>query len=223
MDDEEAVAALVSDLQWQIEQLPRRGIRDRAGNPYNPTYYKRALTKAINTGGIAVPDLVRKYVYGPASEGYKKLEAADSLDLACEALVADETKPYAQLFSDDDRKKAQARLAPFLEAIAERKRQSNERIEQHVTTLPDDLDELRALADDTTDPEVSVAINQAIIAKDAEDVVAYIRLGRAEEERGNDEAAQRAFSTALEHQPGNPIAKRRLDEVVRRLRVRESR
>src|SRR3954462_479486 len=117
MEDRDAIAALVSDLHWQIDQLKPRGIKDRAGNPYNPSYYKRGLQAAIERGGVAVADYVRRYVYGPPSDGYKKLEDADSLDLACEALVADAMKPYALLFTDADRNAARERLAPHVEAI----------------------------------------------------------------------------------------------------------
>src|SRR3954470_1477681 len=95
MDEHDAIEALISDLHWQIDQLPGRGIKDRAGNPYNPTYYKRGLQNAIDRGDLAVVEYVLGYVHGPPSDGYKKLEDADSLDLACEALVEDATKPYA--------------------------------------------------------------------------------------------------------------------------------
>src|SRR3954447_3877055 len=96
-----AIALLVTDLRWQIEQLGRRGIKDSAGNPYNPSYYKRGLQKAIEAGGVAVADYVRRYVYKSPSNSYRKLEEADSLDLACEALVADGSKPYAHLFTEE--------------------------------------------------------------------------------------------------------------------------
>lgn len=98
MDDHDATAALVSDLHWQIDQLQPRGIKDKAGNPYNPSYYKRGLTNAIDRGGLAVADYIQRYLYKAPSDGYRKLEEADSLDLACEALVADDSKPYAHLF-----------------------------------------------------------------------------------------------------------------------------
>ncbi len=101
MDDRDAIEALVSDLHWQIDQLKPRGIKDRAGNPYNPSYYKRGLELAIERGGLAVADYVKRYVHGPPSDGFKKLEDADSLDLACEWLVADASKPYAHLFTEE--------------------------------------------------------------------------------------------------------------------------
>jgi hypothetical protein len=55
-------------------------------------------SERIGRGGLAAADYVRRYLYKPPSDGYKKLEDTDSLDLACEALVADADKPYAHLF-----------------------------------------------------------------------------------------------------------------------------
>src|SRR4051812_26921165 len=153
MNDREAIAALVSDLHWQIDQLRPRGIKDNAGNPYNPSYYKRGLQNAIDRGGVAVADYVRRYLYKPPSDGYKKLEDADSLDLACEALVADETKPYAHLFTDRDRAAARTRLAPHIDAIRARKTAMRSRIDARRSQLPEDLEELHQVASQTADPE----------------------------------------------------------------------
>src|SRR5215210_4242056 len=115
MNDQDAVAQLISDLHWQIDQLKPRGIKDNAGNSYTPSYYKRGLENAIERGGLEVVEYVRRYLYKPPSDGYKKLEDADSLDRACESLVLDADKPYAWLFSDDDRTAARERLAPHIE------------------------------------------------------------------------------------------------------------
>jgi hypothetical protein len=124
----EAVAALITDLHAQIDQMRPRGIKNQAGHPYNPTYYKRGLNTAIDRGEVAVIEYVRRFLYKPPSDGYKKLQDADALDLACEALVADESKSYATLFSDDDRTSARARLAPHEEAIDARKAEREARI-----------------------------------------------------------------------------------------------
>ena len=129
MNDHDAIAALVSDLHWQIDQLGPRGIKDKSGNPYNPAYYKRGLRNAIDRGDLAVAEYVRRYLYKAANDGYRKLEEADSLDLACEALVADENKPYAHLFTEADRAKARKRLARHVEAIADRKAATSARID----------------------------------------------------------------------------------------------
>jgi hypothetical protein len=74
-------------------------------------------------------DYVRGFLFKPPSDGYKKLEDADSLDLACEALVADETRSYAFLFSDADRALAAQRLAPHQAAIDARNDERRSRIE----------------------------------------------------------------------------------------------
>jgi hypothetical protein len=129
MNDHEAVGELISDLHWQIDELRPRGIKNEAGQLYNPSYYKRGLDNAIESGALAVVEYVRGYLHKKPSGGYKKLEDSDSLDLACESLVADESKPYAQLFTDADRVAARERLAPHVEAIEKRKADHRARID----------------------------------------------------------------------------------------------
>ncbi len=128
MSEQEAVDQLVTDLQWQIDEMKPRGIKNSAGNPYNPSHYKRGLNDAIDRGGLEVVEYVRKYLYKPPSQGYKKLEEADSLDLACEWLVMDAEKPYASLFTDADRATARERLGPHIKAIEEAKADHRARI-----------------------------------------------------------------------------------------------
>jgi len=129
MDDTPALDALVNDLYWQVDQMRSRGIKNNSGGVYVPAYYKRALNKAADEGPEAIVAFVQRFVHKAPSDGYKKLEVANALDLACEALVADETKPYAGLFSDEDREAARARLAPHLAAIESRNAKRRERID----------------------------------------------------------------------------------------------
>lgn len=110
---------LVTDLQWQIDQYGSRGIKNEAGKAFVPAQFKRKLERAIEDGEVV--ELVRTVVTKPASQGYKRLAANDSLDLTPEALVADEERPYAALFTDEDRAAARERLGPHLESIAERR------------------------------------------------------------------------------------------------------
>lgn len=87
---------------------------------------------------MATPDVVayvRRYLYKPPSDGYKKLEDADALDLACDSLVADEDKPYAHLFSDADRRATHKRLAPHADAIESRKAERRAGIDAARTQL----------------------------------------------------------------------------------------
>jgi hypothetical protein len=121
VSEDAAVSQLISDLHWQIDQLKLRGVKNDAGQQYVPSYYKRGLSNAIERGGLEVAEYVRGFLYKPPSEGYRKLELADSLDLTCEYLVMDESKPYATLFTDEDRDAARERLAPHVEAIETRK------------------------------------------------------------------------------------------------------
>jgi tetratricopeptide (TPR) repeat protein len=215
MNDREATAALVRDLHWQIDQLRPRGIKDNGGKPYNPAYFKRGLQNAIDRGDLAVADYVRRYVHKARSDGYKKLAAADSLDLACEALVADDARPYAHLFTDADRAAARKRLAPHIEAIERRKAATSARIDARRSELPQDLEELREHAAETTRPEDAIAINTAILDNDPNDGVALNRLGRAYEAIGSIAQAKETFERAIAVNPDNRIAVGRLRDLVR--------
>jgi tetratricopeptide (TPR) repeat protein len=187
-----------------------RKIKNAAGNPYNPSYYKRGLQAAIDRGGLAVADYIRRYLSKPPSDGYRKLEDANSLDLACEALIADADKPYAHLFTDAERTAARDRLAHHLAAIERRKAERERRIASRTIDLPGQLHELRALAAAATDSEESIAINSAIIAQDARDVVALNRLGRAYEALGAKDLACQTFRKVLRLDPKNAIAAGRM-------------
>ena len=121
MSDQATFDQLLSDLDWQIDQLKPRGVKTDAGNPYNPAHYKRGLTTASERGGPEVVAFVRRYLYKAPSAGYLKLEQANSLDLTCEFLVMDDAKPYASLFTDEDRAAARARLGPNIKAIKARR------------------------------------------------------------------------------------------------------
>jgi tetratricopeptide (TPR) repeat protein len=217
MDEPEPGTALVRDLHWQIEQMGPRGIKNSAGNPYKPSYYKRGLNNAVVRGEQAVVEYVRGYLYKAPSGGYKKLQDADSLDLACEALVADAEKPYSHLFTDDDRQAARDRLAPHIKAIDARKSARTTRIEKRRLQLPDDVTELRALAGDAVGSEDSIAINLRILERTPDDVVALNRLGRAYEALGLFDAAGETFGKVLAIDPHNPIAERRLRDCERRV------
>jgi tetratricopeptide (TPR) repeat protein len=215
VNQREAIEALVNDLNRQIDQLGPRGIKDKAGNPYNPSYYKRGLQNAIERGGTEVAEYVRRYLKKPPSDGYKKLEDADALDLACEALVADGDKPYAHLFSEADREVARARLAPHIEAIAARKRARAERINGRRAALPSEVERLRDLAENAAGSEDAIAINSAILAQAPTDGVAMNRLGRAFEALGMHEDARLTFERAVAADPDNAIAARRLRDLER--------
>jgi tetratricopeptide (TPR) repeat protein len=190
-----------------------RGIKNSAGSPYNPSYYKRGLQTAIDRGGLAVADYIRRYLSKPPSDGYRKLEDANSLDLACEALIADPDKPYAHLFTDSERDAARARIAHHLAAVQGRRGAQDHRIAKHGAELPRDLGELRARAVNVDDPEGAIAINSAILDQADDDVVALNRLGRALEAIGRFDDAKQTFRRVLQHDPHNLIASRRLHQL----------
>lgn len=215
MDERNAVTALISDLHWQIDQMRPRGIKDAAGNPYTPSYYKRGLQNAIDRGGLAVADYIRGYLSKPPSEGYRKLEDGNSLDLACEALIADPHKPYAHLFTDVERDAARARLAHHLAAIEQRNTDRDARINQRRAELTDDVAALRLLSEAATDPEEAIAVNTELIGRAPEDLAAHNRLGRALEAIGRVDDAKQTFRDVLGRDPTNPIAVRHLRELER--------
>lgn len=130
-----AVDALTSDLHEQIDQFKPRRIKNKVGGQYVPSRYKPALEAAVARGGLEVVAFVQRFVHKPPSDAYKQLEDADSLDLACEVLVADDSKPYAYLFTDADRVAARERLAPHVDAIAAREAERRERIDAARTRL----------------------------------------------------------------------------------------
>ncbi len=218
MNDHDAIAALISDLHWQIDQLGPRGVKNTAGATYNPAYYKRGLRNAVDRGDLAVAEYVRRALYKAPSDGYRKLEDADSLDLTCEALVADDTKPYAYLFTESDRAAARKRLARHMEAIAQRKATTSARIEARRSELPDDVAQLREQAAESTQPEDAIAVNTAILRHAPDDSVAMNRLGRAYEAIGSIAQAKETFQRAVEVDPDNTIAAGRLRDLVRNQR-----
>jgi tetratricopeptide (TPR) repeat protein len=194
--------------------------QERRRHTYNPSYYKRGLQNAIDRGGRAVADYILRYLAQPPSNGYRKLEDADSLDLACEALIADSTKPYVDLFTDEQREAARERLAHHLAVIEQRASEREARIDARRSELPGDLTTLKALAKNETDSETAIAVNEAIVTQDQDDVAAYNRLGRAYAGVGSTEPAGHAFARVLDLDPGNSIATRRLAELERKQRQR---
>ena len=78
-------------------------------------------------------------VYKAPSDSYAKLEEADSLDLAREALVADVDKPYAHLFTEADRGSGVCAACPAPEAIERRKAATRARIDARRSELPADV------------------------------------------------------------------------------------
>jgi tetratricopeptide (TPR) repeat protein len=206
-----------SDQRFALADRPTTSPRDQGqrGQPLQPLVLQAGLQNAIDRGGLAVADYVRRYVYKAPSDGYKKLEDADSLDLACEALVADKRKPYAHLFTEADRATAQARLAPHMKAIERRKAATKKRIEVRRSELPEDISQLRELAAKTTDPEDAIAINTAILRHAPRDTVAMNRLGRGYEAIGSIDQAQETFRQAIAIDPNNAILTRRLRDLER--------
>ena len=117
MTDQEAIDALVGDLQWQIDQMRERRIKNNAGHQYNPSFYKRGLEDAIEAGGHAVAEYVKSYLYKAPSGGYQKLEAEGRWTSRARRSSRARARPTSRSFSDEDREAARERLARTVEAI----------------------------------------------------------------------------------------------------------
>ena len=100
--------------QWTLDGLPEL---KRLG--YNPTYFLRMV------GDHGASEAIRMLVNSQnEAEGFSRLWELGRLDLTAEAIVAFQPA-WAELFTDDDRKKAIKRLAdydyvPAIEVLAKR-------------------------------------------------------------------------------------------------------
>lgn len=139
------VRALVDDLRQIGEEAPGSGARDRAGNPYRPSYYLRAVETAAEKNQVV--ERVRQWVHEPPTIGFNALVDADRPDLTVESLVLQQGTPYELLFTEEDRAAADSRLEPFrqrrreLEAADAERRERIEAIKQSGQRL--DLPDLR--------------------------------------------------------------------------------
>jgi tetratricopeptide (TPR) repeat protein len=160
------------------------------------------------------------------SDGLEALVQYDRIDLSVEQrLILDEDKIYAPLVTAEDRAAAREKLADWgtqIEQLArdraeqdrDQSAQGDARVAALRATLPVDLAELRTIAAAANEPEEMIAANQCILEQQPNDVVALNRLGRAFEAVGWDEAACVSFEKVLEIDPGNAIAKRRLQSLA---------
>ena len=127
-------------------------------------------------------------------------------------------KPYAHLFTEEDRAAARKRLAPHIAAIEARKAAQESRVEALGAALPDDVAELRERAAEADDPEPAIAINAAILRHVPDDVVALNRLGRAYASIERFDQARETFERAIAVDPNNRIASRWIKELDHKLR-----
>jgi tetratricopeptide (TPR) repeat protein len=217
--------ALLHDCWAIAEALPTSGVLDRARRPYRAIRFERKLDDLAND-----PSGLLEYIRGMArrtSEGLDALVQYDRLDLSVETLIIDESRLYAPLFTVDDRNAAKAKLARRagrVEEVARDRTQElqktkaarQERISAIRSSLPEEIDQVKALAIAAGEPEEAVAVNTSILEKEPSNVVALNRLGRAYEAIGLPDEAMFAFQRALELDPNNRIAAGRLRRLERR-------
>ena len=195
---------------------------DRARRPYRAIRFERKLDAVAHD-----PVGLLEYIAGMArrtSDGLESLVEYDRLDLSVEMLIIDESKVYAPLFTAEDRAAARAKLARQAGEVEELARDRAKQVRDEeaarqarvaaiCSSLPKELGELRELSAQATDPEEAIAINTSILEQAASDVVALNRLGRAYEALGSIDQARYAFQKALDIDPRNQIAGRRLREL----------
>lgn len=89
-------------------------------------------------------------------------------------------------------------------------------IKGRVVQLPADLGKLETLARSDLSVGDAVAVNRMILADSSANAPAHIRLGRAYEALGLEESAGRSYEAAVALDHGNAIARRRLEQLIRR-------
>ena len=110
-----AQKALLDRLRELVEETPKSGALNAAKQPLYVTRFAQAVARRANDGPALVA-YVREKVHERATGSYNALVVAGRLDLSVEALVDDETAPWASKFTNADRVAARARLGSMREA-----------------------------------------------------------------------------------------------------------
>jgi tetratricopeptide (TPR) repeat protein len=216
--------ALLNDCRELAGALPASGVLDRGRRPYRAIRFERKLDAVEHD-----PAGLLEYIRGMArrtSEGLEALVEYNRLDLSVETLIIDQSKVYAPLFTPEDRAAAQAKIARQAGEVVQvaRDREQQLRAEEAArqariaavrARLPQEIDQLKKLAAESSDPEEAIAINTSILGQVSRDVVALNRLGRAFEALGSIDQARWSFQQAIEIDPSNQIASRRLADLNR--------
>lgn len=101
---------LLDDLHDVYARTVDADIPRADGQPYRPTRFLQGLRRAAEAAD-PVPFVTR--VCRKQTPGFDVILEAGRRDLTLEALVADESKPYHDLFSDETRRLARERLGRF--------------------------------------------------------------------------------------------------------------
>lgn len=111
----DAQKALLARLRDLVEETPRSGALNAAGQPLYINRFSQAIENRAEDGRALV-EYVRSKVREPATDSYNALIRAGRPDLTAEALAANADAPWASEFTDVDRDAARARLGAMLEA-----------------------------------------------------------------------------------------------------------
>jgi hypothetical protein len=126
MTREQMVKALRADLDRIIEETPKSGALNAGKKPLHVNRFRQAVEAREHDDGALLAYVAEK-VTEPVTTGYNALLEADALELTVEWLVADETKPYAELPElVAVRPAARARLGEQQSTVAARKRAAEE-------------------------------------------------------------------------------------------------
>jgi hypothetical protein len=108
--------ALLSDVVERLAALPTSGALNAGGKPYRAQRTERAV-EARAGEPVELLAYILKLAFQKTSETLTALVKADRLDLSIEALVVDESRVYAPLFSAEARAAAQAKLVGWQDQV----------------------------------------------------------------------------------------------------------
>jgi hypothetical protein len=136
------------------KRRPPRARRTAPGRVYHPTYFLRAVERAAEQNRLV--ERVQEWLHSPQpQDGFNALVEVGRGDLTVEALVLRRDTPYADRFTDADRRAAHDRLEPFREREREVAREERDRRARMAaikasgqrTALPELDDHLRSRRD----------------------------------------------------------------------------
>ena len=219
MSDRDVIAALVSDLHWQIDQIAARD-QEQRGQPVQPVVLQARPAERDRRGTSPSPSTSGATCTSRRATASRSSRRPTRWIWRARRSSSTTRSPTRTCSRTKSARIARQRLAPHVAAIERRRAASQSRVEATRRTLPEGLDDLRALATAEANPEDSMAINTEIIRRAPDDVVTMIRLGRAYEALGQLEQAVAEYERALLLEPANRIVERRLRDAERQLQRR---
>lgn len=113
-----AQKALLYRLREIVEETPKSGALNAAGQPLHVHRFKQAVERRADDGPALV-EYARAKVHESPTDSYNALVKAGRADLTVEHSVADADAEWASEFTDHDRAVAQERLGMMIDAHQE--------------------------------------------------------------------------------------------------------